>query len=126
MLRHLMMLDDGDMEGAAAAFALGGAHIRQWMDADSGSCSELESSIGLQEIVAYYRARGPRPYRHQIRSHVREGSLEFVEGLIAPEGTDARVFLALANLDGEGKISRFVSFASTLGAADRARFDTGR
>ena len=108
-------LDDGEAAAAAALFAEHASYIRPVMDCDGVPTPELESIKGRDAIEAYFVARGTRPYRHTIRSAVRDGDTEFVEGFVdTSEGPLTTVFLATASLDQHSRIVRYFATATSV------------
>jgi hypothetical protein len=63
---------------------------------------------GLDDLRAFFVARGKQPHRHEVRACAVDGPHCFVEGVAGVEGEPpTHVFLAHATLDGDGRITRY-------------------
>jgi ketosteroid isomerase-like protein len=102
------LLDQGDdIDGLVRLFTEDAAYIRPAIDPSGKVLPDVDVVKGHVELRRYFEERGRRPYRHVIRSLVREGKTVFVEGVI--EGTDngsAIAFLATATTDSASRVIR--------------------
>src|SRR5204863_7908565 len=78
-------LDDGDAEAAAAVFAEDALYIRPALPG-SPNAGALEVVRGRGEVLAYFRERGKKPFRHRITRSVADGDTWFVEGVAGMRG----------------------------------------
>ncbi len=104
-------LDDGDAEGAAAVFSEDTLYIRPALPG-SPNAGGLEVVRGREAVLAYFRERGKKPFRHRITASVADGSEWFVEGIAGMAGeAPTHVFLVHATVV-DGLITRYLAAMS--------------
>jgi len=101
--RYFTALDAGDVDATTAAFAEDALYIRPSLEVPG----TLEIARGREELHEYFRNRGKRPFRHEVRACAVDGRDVFVEGVATEEGKELNSFLAHAVLDVEGLITRY-------------------
>jgi hypothetical protein len=117
-------LDAGELEAAAAAFSEDAVYIRPSL-ADASGARSLVVVRGRDAVLEWFRERGRRPYRHEIRRCAVDGRHCFVEGVVTG-GEAPQVFVASATLDDDGLITRYLVSASEVGAATFAEIERTR
>jgi hypothetical protein len=106
--RYLHHLDDGEFEEAASMFADDALYVRPASSSDGTPSGHLDVIVGRAAILDYFKARGPRPYRHDVYHRVTDGGTEFVAGFV--DGPNAAM-LSSATLDSDGLISRYIGLS---------------
>ena len=101
--RYFTALDAGDVEATVAAFTDDALYIRPSLDVPG----TLEIAHGREELSEYFRNRGKRPFRHEVRACAVDGGDAFVEGVATQDGRELNSFLAHAVLDEHGLIKRY-------------------
>jgi ketosteroid isomerase-like protein len=99
---YLAALDRGDLTAAEACFPESAVHAVPAAP-DEPIPSGCAVRWGRDAIAAHFRARGVKPYRHEVSSVVDDGARCFVAGRVA--GSD-------------GRIASYVTVATTLPAPD--------
>jgi ketosteroid isomerase-like protein len=123
---YFAKLDEGDFDAAAAAFSEDTVYVRP-VAADSSGVRPLEVFRGRQTVLDFFRERGKKYHRHEIRHSVVEGNRCFVEGVVAGEGPAAgQVFVASATLSDDGLIDRYLVVASAVSPTQLASIEETR
>jgi ketosteroid isomerase-like protein len=108
-------LDAGEMEAAATAFAPDAVYARPALEPGPDGLRPLVAIEGRAAILAWFRERGPRPFRHVVTSAVAEGPRVLVEGVVVAEGRVTQLFLASAVLTPDGLLARYVATTAAAG-----------
>jgi hypothetical protein len=104
-------LDDGDAGGAAAVFSEDTLYIRPALPG-SPNAGGMEVVHRREAVLAYFRERGKKPFRHRITASVADGPDWFVEGIAGMAGeAPTHVFLVHATVV-DGLITRYLAAMS--------------
>jgi ketosteroid isomerase-like protein len=101
--RYFTALDAGDVDATTAAFADDALYIRPSLEVPG----TLEVARGREELHEFFRNRGKRPFRHEVRACAVDGRDAFVEGVATEGGRELNSFLVHAVLDEDGLITRY-------------------
>jgi ketosteroid isomerase-like protein len=108
--RYFTALDAGDIEATVAAFADDALYIRPSLEVPG----TLEIAHGREELTEYFRHRGKRPFRHEVRACAVDGRDAFVEGVATQDGKELNSFLSHAVLDEDGLITRYFALMAAV------------
>jgi hypothetical protein len=122
---YFAAVDAGDFEAAVETFSEGCVYARPPVPtAERPRRSGLELMVGKDAVRAFLLARGKLPLEHRIHSATIDSHQCFVRGtanFIGSSGADGSVFIAYADLDGDGLISRFLALSTVVDAATAER-----
>ena len=98
-------IDSGDVDRTTEAFTEDALDIRPSLTVPG----TLEVVRGRDDLRAFFRDRGKKPFRHVVRSFAVDGRECFAEGIAVEDGTGAELasFLLRASLDDDGRIARY-------------------
>ena len=104
-------IDSGRMDDAVAAFAAGVVYA-----VPRAGAEETEPRVvrqGREALLALFRERGRKPWRHVVKLCVIEGKEFMLEGVVADDsGTETATFIASGRLAADGVIERYLVFSS--------------
>jgi ketosteroid isomerase-like protein len=111
--RYFTALDAGDVDATTAAFADDALYIRPSLEVPG----TLEVARGRQELYEFFRNRGTRLFRHEVRACAVDGRDAFVEGVATEDGRELNSFLVHAVLDADGLITRYFALMAEVASA---------
>ena len=114
--RYFTALDAGDVEATTAAFADDALYIRPSLEVPG----TLEIARGREELHEFFRNRGKRPFRHEVRACAVDGRDAFVEGVATEDGKELNSFLVHAVLDEDGLIARYFALMAEAASGSTA------
>ena len=102
--RYFQLLDSREIDDLVEMYAEDGVMITK-------GGTDGRAIVGKPALREFYAGRGPSTNRHSITSAAESASGSFAEGLVvAREGDgETKFFIATANLDGDGKITRYTT-----------------
>ena len=111
MRQYLEALDRFDVEEALDAFA-DDVFYSHPGHASAGDFQRQEVK-GRAALRQTFVERGPRPVRHRITRLIADDGTVFVSGYVELDGTTMASFVSMGELDDDGRIRHYESYASS-------------